>query len=100
MTSDGYILTTLKNNTAILYFPNDGVASLLRLPPGTQYMRAFSQFTIPPDRMATNNCGLSTGLTILSRKSKTAICIAQGCVVSVDSRSRVARTVSPTTHIV
>ena len=49
MTSDGYILTTLKNNTAILYFPNDGVASLLRLPPGTQYMRAFSQFTNPPE---------------------------------------------------
>ncbi len=49
MTSDGYILTTLKNNTAILYFPTDGIASLLRLPAGTQYMRAFSQFTSPPE---------------------------------------------------
>jgi len=49
MTSSGYILTTLKNNTSILYFPQDGVASLLRMPPGTQYMRAFSQFTSPPE---------------------------------------------------
>jgi len=49
ITADGYILTTLKNNTAILYFPQDGVASLLRMPPGTQYMRAFSQFTSPPE---------------------------------------------------
>ena len=50
MTADGYILTTLKNNTAILYFPQDGVASLLRMPAGTQYMRAFSQFTSPPEQ--------------------------------------------------
>jgi len=49
MTAAGYILTTLKNNTAILYFPQDGVAGLLRLPPGAQYMRAFSQFTNPPE---------------------------------------------------
>ncbi|MGE0822825.1 MAG: DUF1329 domain-containing protein [Candidatus Binatia bacterium] len=49
ITSTGYILTTLKNNTAILYFPPDSVASLLRMPAGTQYMRAFSQFTSPPE---------------------------------------------------
>ena len=49
MTAAGYILTTLKNNTAILFFPQDGVAGLLRLPPGAQYMRAFSQFTYPPE---------------------------------------------------
>jgi hypothetical protein len=49
MTADGYILTTLKNNTAILYLPKDGIGELLHWPPGQEYMRAFSQFTSPPE---------------------------------------------------
>jgi uncharacterized protein DUF1329 len=49
MTADGYILATLKNNTAILYLPTDGIGELLRWPPGQEYMRAFSQFTSPPE---------------------------------------------------
>jgi hypothetical protein len=49
MTADGYILTTLKNNTAIWYLPKDGLGELLRWPPGQEYMRAFSQFTSPPE---------------------------------------------------
>lgn len=48
MTAGGYILATLKNNTSILYFPKDG-GELLRWPPGQEYMRAFSQFTYPPE---------------------------------------------------
>jgi hypothetical protein len=48
MTAGGYILTTLKNNTAILYFPKDA-GELLRWPPGQEYMRALSQFTSPPE---------------------------------------------------
>ena len=46
MTAAGYI-RTLKNNTAVLYWPADGGA-LMRLPAGQEYMRAFSQFTNPP----------------------------------------------------
>jgi len=49
MTADGYILTTLKNNTAIWYLPKDGLGELLHWPPGQEYMRAFSQFTSPPE---------------------------------------------------
>jgi hypothetical protein len=49
MTADGYILTTLKNNTAILYLPKDGVGELMHWTPGQEYMRAFSQFTSPPE---------------------------------------------------
>lgn len=48
MTAGGYILATLKNNTSILYFPKDG-NELFRWPPGQEYMRAFSQFTYPPE---------------------------------------------------
>ena len=46
MTAAGYI-RTLKNNTAVLYWPADGGA-LMRLPAGQEYTRAFSQFTNPP----------------------------------------------------
>lgn len=48
MTAGGYILATMKNNTSILYFPKDG-NELFRWPPGQEYMRAFSQFTSPPE---------------------------------------------------
>ena len=47
MTAEGYILSTLKNNTAVLYRPADGGA-LMRVPAGQEYMRAFTQFTNPP----------------------------------------------------
>ncbi len=40
MTAEGYILSTLKNNTAVLYRPADG-AALMRVPAGQEYMRAF-----------------------------------------------------------
>ncbi len=49
MTASGYILATLKNNTAILYFPKNGLSELLHWPPGHEYLRAFSQFTSPPE---------------------------------------------------
>jgi len=49
MTAGGYILATLKNNTTILYFPKNGISELLRWPAGREYMRAFSQFTSPPE---------------------------------------------------
>ncbi len=48
MTADGYILSTNKNATAILYLPTD-VPALLRLAPGQAYMRAVQQFTHPPE---------------------------------------------------
>ncbi len=48
MTAGGYILATMKNNTSILYFPKDG-GELFHWPPGHEYMRAFSQFTSPPE---------------------------------------------------
>ncbi|MBI3248209.1 MAG: DUF1329 domain-containing protein [Deltaproteobacteria bacterium] len=49
MTAGGYILATMKNNTSILYFPKNGLGELLHWPPGQEYMRAFSQFTNPPE---------------------------------------------------
>jgi hypothetical protein len=49
ITAGGYILTTLKNNTAILYLPKNGLSEWLRWPPGHEYMRAVSQFTSPPE---------------------------------------------------
>ena len=47
MTAEGYMLSTLKNNTAVLYRPADSGA-LMRVPAGQEYMRAFTQFTNPP----------------------------------------------------
>jgi Protein of unknown function (DUF1329) len=48
MTADGYILSTNKNVTSILYLPPD-ISALLRLVPGQAYMRAVQQFTHPPE---------------------------------------------------
>jgi len=49
MTASGYILATLKNNTAIFYLPTNGLGELLHWPAGHEYLRAFSQFTSPPE---------------------------------------------------
>lgn len=49
MTAGGYMLGTIKNNTAILYFPKNGIGELLRWPAGREYMRAFTQMTSPPE---------------------------------------------------
>ena len=48
MTASGYIANTWKNNTAVLYRPKDG-DELFRFPAGQEYMRAFTQFTNPPE---------------------------------------------------
>lgn len=48
MTADGYILSTTKNVTSILYLPPDWPA-LMRVAPGQAYMRAVQQFTHPPE---------------------------------------------------
>ncbi len=47
MTAEGYMLSTLKSNTAVLYRPADSGA-LMRVSAGQEYMRAFTQFTNPP----------------------------------------------------
>jgi hypothetical protein len=49
MTAGGYMLGTIKNNTAILYFPKNGISELLHWPPGQEYMRALTQMTSPPE---------------------------------------------------
>ena len=48
MTACGYIAYTWKNNTAVLYRPKDG-NELFRFPAGKESMRAFTQFTNPPE---------------------------------------------------